>query len=78
MALCARYNVRDRKSLLEKSGEYDLEKALLSNTEDFNSDEMKKFDLYLHKLQQTAFRMVAKVCFNFPTFLLTNSYFLIR
>jgi len=71
LALCARYNVRDRKSLLQKSGEYDLEKALLSNTEDFNSDEMKKFDLYLYKLQQTAFRMVAKVCFNSAVFLLT-------
>uniref|UniRef100_A0A914N2X9 TROVE domain-containing protein n=1 Tax=Meloidogyne incognita TaxID=6306 RepID=A0A914N2X9_MELIC len=68
LALCARYNVRDRKSLLQKSGEYDLEKALLSNTEDFNSDEMKKFDLYLYKLQQTAFRMVAKVC-RIPTHL---------
>ncbi|CAK5095476.1 unnamed protein product [Meloidogyne enterolobii] len=68
LALCARYNVRDRKSLLQKSGEYDLEKALLSNTEDFTSDEMKKFDLYLYKLQQTAFRMVTKVC-RIPTHL---------
>uniref|UniRef100_A0A1I8AYM1 TROVE domain-containing protein n=1 Tax=Meloidogyne hapla TaxID=6305 RepID=A0A1I8AYM1_MELHA len=68
LALCARYNIRDRKSLLQKSGQYDLEKVLLSNTEDFNSDEMKKFDLYLHKLQQTAFRMVSKVC-RIPTHL---------
>jgi hypothetical protein len=64
LALCARYNLRDRKTLLTKSGVYDVENMSLKN-KDLTVDELKNFDLYLYKLQQTALRMVAKVFFIF-------------